>query len=157
MSIYGDQPDILDLLGYCLYKQKKYDEAIAVFGKTLELWDPQVYKGYSPYWTLARVFCRLKRYDDAIETLKHIGKDGKILKSALTEIQRIEKLKAKTSQSGLATEDEDEALDEFVETFSERLDDVRNSRGLLRYTVRRYLKRLLKSESIEAKHSVICT
>ncbi|MFY9390297.1 MAG: hypothetical protein WAQ49_07295, partial [Limnochordia bacterium] len=92
-----------------------------------------------------------------IETLKHIGKDGKILKSALTEIQRIEKLKAKTSQSGLATEDEDEALDEFVETFSERLDDVRNSRGLLRYTVRRYLKRLLKSESIEAKHSVICT
>ncbi|MFY9563561.1 MAG: endonuclease NucS domain-containing protein [Limnochordia bacterium] len=123
LSIYGDQPDILDLLGYCLYKQKKYDEAIAVFGKTLELWDPQVYKGYSPYWTLARVFCRLKRYDDAIETLKHIGKDGKILKSALTEIQRIEKLKAKTSQSGLATEDEDEALDEFVETFSERLDE----------------------------------
>ncbi|MGB4186631.1 MAG: hypothetical protein WBK33_02330 [Limnochordia bacterium] len=82
-----------------------------------------MYKGYSPYWTLARVFCRLKRYDDAIETLKHIGKDGKILKSALTEIQRIEKLKAKTSQSGLATEDEDEALDEFVETFSERLDE----------------------------------
>ena len=91
------EPDILELQGYCLYKQKKYDEAIAVFGKTLELWDPQGVQRILPLLDPSKsVSVDWNGNDDAIETLKHIGKDGKIFKSALTEIQRIEKLKAKT-------------------------------------------------------------
>jgi tetratricopeptide (TPR) repeat protein len=73
-------------LGWSLYKQGKYQEALHIFDNAI---DAGV-DGKFPYYNRARTLAKLNRYTEALEAWKTFNPDGRLPSSVQLEIDRLQ-------------------------------------------------------------------
>jgi len=88
LSVNPDYPYAQNNLGWSLYKQKRFDESLDAYNKSIDKGNDGTY----PYRNKVDVLKKLGRYDEAIEFVKECIPKKKLSKSYDKEIDKIQKL-----------------------------------------------------------------